>query len=187
MSIIGFYGDHIRNSYNEFSNFKRHKEFEFIFPEFIQRLEFPKSIKCKFTEKAIMATKAMMMNDLETFNKIINSSIPFEIKNLGREVKPWNQKLWDDNLEEIAFQIVFQKFSKVPDYIDILLNTNDKILVEATTNDKIWGIGLSVTDNNINDIKKWKGKNILGYALMEARETIKNKSFDRERIPRHYD
>ena len=184
MSIIAFYGE--RNLNGEFSNFYRHEEFEFTFIESFQRSNFPKSIRCNYTEKAIMAYKALLMNDIETFNKIIRSFNPFETKKLGREVKNWNQQLWDDNIEEIAFQVVFQKFSKIEEFRDFLLKTKNDIIVEASPYDKIWGVGLPIKYVTY-DITKWKGKNILGYALMEAREAIRNNTIERTRIPRHYD
>ena len=36
--------------------------------------------------------------------------------------------------------------------------------------DQIWGIGLSMKDENRFDLDKWKGQNLLGYALMMVRE-----------------
>ena len=51
-------------------------------------------------------------------------------------------------------------------------------IVEAALNDKIWGVGMDKTNENISIPALWKGTNILGWALMEARDkfkTTKNK------------
>ena len=46
-------------------------------------------------------------------------------------------------------------------------------IVEAAPNDKIWGVGMDKTDANISIPALWKGTNILGWALMEARDKFK--------------
>ena len=48
---------------------------------------------------------------------------------------------------------------------EILLSTGNKVLVEASPKDTIWGIGLSVNDENIEDKNCWRGTNYLGYEL----------------------
>ena len=51
-------------------------------------------------------------------------------------------------------------------------------IVEAAPSDKIWGVGMDKTNENISIPSLWKGTNILGWALMEARdkfETTGNK------------
>ena len=46
-------------------------------------------------------------------------------------------------------------------------------IVEAAPNDKIWGVGMDKTNENISIPALWKGTNILGWALMEARDKFK--------------
>jgi ribA/ribD-fused uncharacterized protein len=119
-----------------------------------------------------MLTKALMMKDFTTFELIIQSKTPSNTKKLGRKVSPWNQKLWDQNLELIIDHILLQKFSSNPSYAKVLLDTNEYILVEASPTDCILGVGLSITDPAIYNISKWRGLNILGYSLMRVRELI---------------
>ena len=104
---------------------------------------------------------------------MVNNTDPSICKILGRKVKKFNQKLWDDNIHNIAFTILLQKFYSYEDLIELLINTNNSIIVEATRKDKIWGIGLDCGDPNIQDQTKWKGKNILGFTLMKVREKLK--------------
>ena len=53
-----------------------------------------------------------------------------------------------------------------------LVDTGDAILAECAVRDQIWGIGLSMRDPNRLDRSKWRGKNLLGYALMMVREQL---------------
>ena len=69
---------------------------------------------------------------------------------------------------------MYQKFVASPDLCSLLLSTGDKIIAEATRKDKIWGIGIDVGDPRVQDPKQWKGTNVLGFALMKAREQLRN-------------
>ncbi|MCP4177219.1 MAG: NADAR family protein, partial [bacterium] len=53
-----------------------------------------------------------------------------------------------------------------------LLNTKDKVLVEASPYDRIWGIGISPDDENIVNPYLWKGENLLGFGIMEVRDIL---------------
>ena len=46
-------------------------------------------------------------------------------------------------------------------------------IVEAAPSDEIWGVGMDKTNKNISIPALWKGTNILGWALMEARDKFK--------------
>lgn len=64
------------------------------------------------------------------------------------------------------------KFSQDENLKEFLLSTGDKIIVEASPYDSIWGIGMGVKDENIEDPTAWKGENLLGFALMEVRDLL---------------
>ena len=55
---------------------------------------------------------------------------------------------------------------------NILISTKDSILVEASPYDKIWGIGMSSNNENIENPLLWRGLNLLGFALMEVRDEL---------------
>ena len=67
-------------------------------------------------------------------------------------------------------QGLMAKFSQNEKLKDLLLSTGDSILAECAVKDRIWGIGLSMKDVDRLDKAKWKGQNLLGYALMLVRE-----------------
>ncbi len=64
------------------------------------------------------------------------------------------------------------KFAAHDDLGLFLLNTGDRVLVEASPLDRIWGIGLAADDEAAFDPERWRGQNLLGFALMEARERL---------------
>lgn len=174
--VIAFYSDREGELFREFSNFFRHRQpFEFHLPTFAQRPGFPTSLWCSFSEKAIMATKAALMNDLEMFHEIDAAADPKSCKSLGRGIRSFDEELWQKHLEEVAFEVVMQKFDSEKSLRQLLLSTGDKILAEAAPNDAIWGIGLPCKDPRSRDPSQWRGRNILGYALMRAREHLRSK------------
>ena len=66
------------------------------------------------------------------------------------------------------------KFSQNNLLLDKLLSTDYKILVEVNPFDKIWGIGLSSSNTEIHEPKKWNGENLLEFILTEVRENLGN-------------
>jgi len=77
-----------------------------------------------------------------------------------------------DNINLISFLDTFAKFSQNEKLKTFLLNTGTRVLVEASPYDKIWGIGLSADQENIENPLTWNGENLLGFALMEVRDLI---------------
>ena len=65
------------------------------------------------------------------------------------------------------------KFNQQPHLTEYLLNTENRVLVEASPVDAVWGIGLSADSKDIDNIYAWRGQNLLGFALMEARDFLK--------------
>lgn len=126
------------------------------------------------SEQAMMYAKAKLMKDEASIIKIKKQPDPYLVKRLGRKISPWNESLWISKRLALVSDICYAKFSSNEEFKKILLDTGDLILVEASANDKIWGIGLDETQPEIHNKKKWKGLNLLGQALMNARERIRN-------------
>ncbi len=123
-------------------------------------------------EKYMMMKKAELMGDMDTWEKMKAIDNPRGIKALGREVKNWNEQLWNDHKEEIVTQANFLKFSQNPDLLHIMKEQKNLILVEGSPVDPIWGVGLHFDDDLILDEKNWKGQNLLGKCLMQARKKL---------------
>jgi ribA/ribD-fused uncharacterized protein len=128
----------------------------------------------KTAEHYMMAGKAKLFNDLETFEEVLKSETPNEAKSLGRKVKNFDPKLWDDHKYEIVKRANFLKFSQNPKFKEFLMSTDDKVLIEASPYDRIWGIGMLETDPRANDPYLWDGENLLGFALMEVRDELRS-------------
>ena len=64
------------------------------------------------------------------------------------------------------------KFGQNPHLRSFLLETQGKVIAEASPVDKVWGVGLQESDRSINDPDQWKGENLLGFALMEVRDKL---------------
>ena len=166
--------------WGEFSNFyNKGGGFEFVIPqEFFAvcpKTEEARTVKCDFSEKAIMLCKAAAMGDASTFDKISKATDPMEAKLLGRQVKDFDPTLWDRIICSVAYEVVLQKFEKQSGLLDILFKTEDRIIAETSEDDTIWGIGMRNDDPRVNDPAQWQGTNILGWALMEARKTLRTR------------
>lgn len=131
------------------------------------------NIEYKTAEHYMMAQKALLFGDKENFEKIISCKTPAEAKKIGREVKNYNDKVWLENRFQIVKEGNRNKFNQNKELKSFLLNTQNRILVEASPVDSIWGIGLASDDPSANDPEKWLGLNLLGFALMEVRDELK--------------
>lgn len=129
-------------------------------------------IEYKTAEHWMMAKKARLFNDEIIFKRIIEVKSPAEAKKLGREVQNYNEEIWLKNRYEIVKEGNFHKFSQHQDLKEFLLNTKERILVEASPVDAIWGIGMASDHQDIKNPKKWRGLNLLGFALMEVRDEL---------------
>ncbi|WP_196894218.1 NADAR family protein [Aureivirga marina] len=124
------------------------------------------------TEHWMMAEKAKLFKDKENYQKIISCKSPAEAKKLGQKVRNFDEKLWKKHRYEIVKQGNYHKFSQHEDLKNYLLNTKNRVIVEASPVDRIWGIGLSVDSPIIAKPSNWRGLNLLGFALMEVREML---------------
>lgn len=131
-------------------------------------------VRYNCAEQFMMAEKARFFGDTKTLNKIMKSSSPKEQKSLGRLVKPFDEGEWYSVCREPVYKGNLAKFSQNKDLKEIILNTGNKTLVEASPVDKIWGIGRSEDDPLACTPSAWRGKNWLGEALMRVRKELRN-------------
>lgn len=126
------------------------------------------------TEQYMMAQKALLFDDNETYEKIMSSTNSKEIKELGRQVKSFDEREWILWRESIVLEGNYAKFSQNDILREKLLNTKNKTLVEASTHDRIWGIGLDKDDFRALDRDTWLGQNLLGKILTEIKNYLRN-------------
>ena len=131
-----------------------------------------KGVRFNCTEQLMMYRKAMLFGDTETAQAILAEPSPRAQKALGRKVRGFEEALWCAHREHIMFDGCYAKFSQNPALKAELLATGERVLVEASPDDRIWGIGLHETDARAHDPAQWQGLNLLGKALMQVREAL---------------
>lgn len=126
---------------------------------------------CTFSsiEQYMMYRKALLFGDTEIADKILKTNDVAEIKRYGREVRNYDETIWSGIRQAVVFRGLCAKFSQNEELKELLLGTGDSVLAECAVHDRIWGIGLSMADENRKDMRKWRGTNLLGFSLMEVR------------------
>jgi ribA/ribD-fused uncharacterized protein len=123
-------------------------------------------------EQFMMAEKARLFNDAESLEKILNSETPAEAKALGRKVVGFDEEVWKANCFDIVVAANKAKFSQNVELGKWLLATAPKVLVEASPRDRIWGIGMGASNPEARNPSLWRGRNLLGFALMAVRDSL---------------
>ncbi|GLX94090.1 NADAR family protein [Herbidospora sp. NBRC 101105] len=123
-------------------------------------------------EHYMMAHKAWLFDDAETAAEILAAAHPGEAKKLGRKVRGFDDDVWTQHRYAIVVRGSTAKFAAHPDLRAYLLGTRDRVLVEASPHDRVWGIGLTAADERAASPATWQGLNLLGFALMEARDRL---------------
>ena len=123
-------------------------------------------------EHYMMAGKARLFGDEETAAAVIAASHPRRAKDLGRRVRNFDEETWRNHRVAIVTRANEAKFAKHEELRDYLAGTGDRVLVEASPLDRVWGIGLAADDPRAEQVASWRGENLLGFALMAVRESL---------------
>ena len=123
-------------------------------------------------EHYMMAEKARLFHDEATRQAILRAPHPDVAKRLGRQVQHFEEARWDAARFEVVVRGNAAKFGQHPALRDYLRATGSRVLVEASPVDAIWGIGLAQDHPQAADPATWRGLNLLGFALMEVRDTL---------------
>ncbi len=124
-------------------------------------------------EHWMMAGKARLFGDAEAERAALSAAGPAAAKKAGRLVRDFDEEVWERERFALVVAGGVHKFGADPRLREYLLNTGDRVLVEASPLDRIWGIGLAVDDPRAGDPARWRGLNLLGFALMEARDRLR--------------
>ncbi|MFC0600801.1 NADAR family protein [Streptomyces palmae] len=123
-------------------------------------------------EHWMMAGKARLFQDAEAERQAVAAAHPQQAKNAGRMVRGFDEAVWQAHRFELVVQGNVHKFGQHPQLRAYLLGTGSRVLVEASPVDRVWGIGLTADDERAADPSRWRGLNLLGFALMEARQRL---------------
>lgn len=125
----------------------------------------------KTSEQYMMYHKALLMHDEEVAERILAAETPGEAKGLGREVRDFDQQVWEENCDRVVEEGQFLKFGSSEELKEVLLGTGEREIVETSPNDRFWGIGFNSEEAEGRE-GEW-GQNRLGKALMRARERLR--------------
>jgi len=125
----------------------------------------------KNSEAAFMWEKAILFDDQKIAKIILFNQDPRTVKSLGRKVKNFDNKVWDDKKFNIMFEVNLEKFKQCNHCKKALLEAEGKF-VEASPFDKVWGIGMSENEPGVEDEANWKGENLLGLVLDKVKDNI---------------
>jgi ribA/ribD-fused uncharacterized protein len=127
------------------------------------------------SEQYLMKMKQELFDpdNVDLAEKILHTRVPSKIKNFGRQVRNYNEDIWNAERYQVMVKGLMGKFSQNLALKRNLLNTGNQILAEASPTDNIWGIGMSEENAQRVGQAGWRGTNLLGNALMEVRERLR--------------
>ena len=123
-------------------------------------------------EHYMMAEKARIFGDERASARARAARSPGEAKRVGREVEGFDEALWTRERFGVVVRGSTAKFSQHDDLKTYLLGTKNRVLVEASPKDRIWGIGLAENEDSASNPLNWDGLNLLGFALMKVRNSL---------------
>ncbi|MFJ7234877.1 NADAR family protein [Streptomyces tendae] len=124
-------------------------------------------------EHWMMAGKARLFADAEAERRVLAAAHPAGAKKAGRLVRGFDEAVWERERFRIVVEGSVHKFASDSALRAFLLGTGGRVLVEASPVDRVWGIGLAADDEAAQDPERWRGPNLLGFALMAARERLR--------------
>lgn len=124
-------------------------------------------------EHYMMAAKARLFDDDAILAQILANADPRSVKALGRKIKGYDDARWQAHRYCAVVAGNVGKFSQNAALQQFLLATGNKVLVEASPVDAIWGIGLDQAHPDAPHPERWPGLNLLGFALMDVRGALR--------------
>ncbi|KAI4731995.1 hypothetical protein E4T49_00356 [Aureobasidium sp. EXF-10728] len=123
-------------------------------------------------EQYMMHAKAQTFNNPAIAAQILAATASKTQKALGRKIKGFSDTVWDQVKLGIVKRGNYLKFLQNERFREVLLGTGDRLIVEASADDRIWGIGYNAAGAEKVSRERW-GQNLLGVALMNVREKIR--------------
>ena len=139
------------------------------------RIEF-EGVTFVTAEHAMMYGKAKMFGDQQAMDAILEERLPHVAKSIGRQVRNFNNRKWEDESYALVKAINKAKFTQDPRLKKWLLSLPENtVIVETSPYDRIWGIGLAEDEPvDLKQLKNWQGQNKLGFAITEVLQELRN-------------
>ncbi|KAF7550126.1 hypothetical protein G7Z17_g5926 [Cylindrodendrum hubeiense] len=129
-------------------------------------------IKFNCSEQFMMYCKAAHFEDTDRQTRVLASDNPKEQKRLGKLTVGFTEQNWRPIKSLVVEAGNMAKFGQNIHLRRKLLATGDRLLCEAASRDRVWGIGYS-EKHAMNHQIHW-GENRLGKALMAVRERLRH-------------
>jgi ribA/ribD-fused uncharacterized protein len=123
-------------------------------------------------EHWMMAGKARLFGDDEALAAVLAAADPKAAKAAGRAVRGFDEQAWAAARFDLVVAGNLAKFLSDPALGAFLAATRPRVLVEASPRDRIWGIGMSAGHQDAARPSRWRGTNLLGFALMNVRDQL---------------
>ena len=124
-------------------------------------------------EHWMMAGKARLFDDPAGLRAVLATASPRAVQAAGRRVRGFDEQLWVAARYDLVVAGNLVKFTHHADLRGFLLATGDRVLVEASPYDRIWGVGLGPSNPAVLRAATWRGRNLLGFALMDVRDRLR--------------
>jgi hypothetical protein len=132
-----------------------------------------KSYNCN--EQLFLSEKCLAYGHEKAAKNILEMTDPAKMVNEAKVCKGYNE-FWEESMYPIMLTGLLAKFEQNPEHKEFLLNTGQKRLVEGSPYDTVWGVGIAYYSRWINNPERWRGENLLGQALMQARNMLQSAS-----------
>jgi ribA/ribD-fused uncharacterized protein len=123
-------------------------------------------------EHWMMAGKARLFRDDQALATVLAADGPKAAKAAGRSVRGFDQQAWAASRFDLVVDGNLAKFAHNPELGEFLTATRPRMLVEASPRDRIWGIGMTPAHPDATRPWRWRGTNLLGFALMNVRDRL---------------
>ncbi len=126
------------------------------------------------SEQYFMWMKAITFDDEEIAEEILKKGKnPKTAKALGRKVKNYDDKVWDEKRCDVMLNANMLKYVQNAELNHLILGPqfDGKKFVEASPLDGIWGIKCG-EEEALDDESNWNGLNLLGKVLDEVRSRL---------------
>jgi hypothetical protein len=120
----------------------------------------------------MMASKARLFGDDDAVAAVLAAASPRAAKAAGRAVRGFDEQAWAAARFNLVVAGNLAKFRQNPELGGFLAATRPKVLAEASPRDRIWGIGMAAGHPEATRPSRWRGLNLLGFALMNVRDQL---------------
>jgi hypothetical protein len=124
-------------------------------------------------EQFMMAEKARLFEDPQSLAQILATDDPSRAKAIGRKVRGFDDARWTPRRFDLVTRGNVAKFTQNAALAAFLASTKDDVLVEASPTDAVWGIAMAKGDADAANPARWRGLNLLGFALMRTRAVLR--------------